>query len=81
MNINQKNWEESVNSFIKKWCGDNAPHLLDTDENDGEKLRTLLNTQKAEILEEAERELLTPNSLIGNYSIIKDLLTKLKNNN
>lgn len=31
--------DEVVNNFIKKWCGDNAPHLLDTDENDGENFR------------------------------------------
>ena len=34
--------EEKFNAFIKKWCGSNAPHLLDTDENDGEYFRELL---------------------------------------
>jgi transcriptional regulator with XRE-family HTH domain len=28
-----------VNTFIEKWCGENAAHLIDTDDNDGEYLR------------------------------------------
>ncbi len=36
--------EERVNSFIKKWCGENAAHLLDSDENDGQKLRSSLSS-------------------------------------
>lgn len=31
--------DELIDEFIEKWCGDNAPHLLDSDENDGETLR------------------------------------------
>ena len=27
------------NQFVEKWCGNNKGHLLDTDENDGEKFR------------------------------------------
>lgn len=38
--------EEDFNLFIKKWCGNNYPHLIDSDENDGEifrdKLRNLM---------------------------------------
>ena len=30
---------EHFNLFIKKWCSDNYPYLIDTDENDGEKFR------------------------------------------
>lgn len=33
---------ETFNTFIKKWCGDHYPHLIDTDENDGEAFRKLL---------------------------------------
>ena len=27
------------NNFIQKWCGSSYPHLIDTDENDGEEFR------------------------------------------
>jgi hypothetical protein len=43
----------TVNNFIKKWCGENASHLLDSDDNDGEKLRQLQRKQwKDEMVEE-----------------------------
>ena len=31
--------EEKINVFLKKWTGSNYPHLVDTDDNDGEFLR------------------------------------------
>ena len=31
--------QEKFNGFIKKWCGNYYPHLIDTDENDGEEFR------------------------------------------
>jgi len=33
---------EEFNKFIKNWTGTNYPHLIDSDENDGEKFRQLL---------------------------------------
>jgi len=30
---------EKFNLFIEKWCGDNFPHLIDNDDNDGEDFR------------------------------------------
>lgn len=30
---------ERFNLFIKRWCKDNYPHLIDSDENDGEDFR------------------------------------------
>ena len=33
---------EQFNAFIKKWTGDSYPHLIDSDENDGERFRELL---------------------------------------
>ena len=30
---------DKFNQFIKKWCGDKFPHLIDSDENDGESFR------------------------------------------
>lgn len=33
---------ERFNDFIKKWTGSHYPHLIDSDENDGEEFRQLL---------------------------------------
>ena len=30
---------DEFNDFIKKWCGNSYPHLIDSDENDGEVFR------------------------------------------
>ncbi len=30
---------ERFNLFIKKWCGSSFPHLIDSDENEGEEFR------------------------------------------
>lgn len=37
---------EEFNKFIKKWCGSNYPHLIDTDDNDGEKFRNMLRKKQ-----------------------------------
>ena len=47
--------EELVNPFIKKWCGESVGHLLDSDENDGEKLRQEL-VQALTLQEQAVHE-------------------------
>ena len=44
----QPSWEEEFETFIKKWCGVNAGHLLDNDENDGQRLRESISKQIAE---------------------------------
>lgn len=49
----EKEVEKLINTFIKKWCGDNAPHLLDTDDNDGERLRQSIGY----ICQEAEMDI------------------------
>lgn len=42
-------WESVLDTFIKEWCGENAPHLLDNDENAGERLReTIRQTLQAQ---------------------------------
>jgi hypothetical protein len=33
MKIEIKKLEEKFNCFIKKWCGNYYPHLIDADEN------------------------------------------------
>ena len=48
-NDKEETFESEFNKFIMKWCGSNSAHLLDTDENDGERIRqlhdkSLLNT-------------------------------------
>jgi len=49
-------WEEEVNLFIKRWCKPECvPHLLDSDDNDGQYLRSLLTRATAEAVE-GERE-------------------------
>jgi translation initiation factor 2B subunit (eIF-2B alpha/beta/delta family) len=40
------------NSFIKKWCGSNYPHLIDSDENDGEQFRDLIIERIAKLKQE-----------------------------
>jgi hypothetical protein len=44
---------EAFNKFIKKYCPDHYPHLIDDDENDGEfmreKIRATLNPSEKEI--------------------------------
>jgi chromosome segregation ATPase len=57
--MNHEEIIEKFNEFIKKWCGDNAPHLLDSDENDGEEFREALSLkeQEIEILQKSKRDM------------------------
>ena len=52
---------EEFNKFIKVWCKDSYPHLIDTDENDGEafriKLRDIVDRE-----EKGKRGLIADNS-------------------
>lgn len=55
-----EDWFDQLNNFITKWCDQNAAHLLDTDENDGEKLRQTIrdlerNTERSAIERERAR--------------------------
>jgi len=36
---------KEFNKFIEKWCGSNFPHLIDSDENDGERFRCLIREE------------------------------------
>ena len=36
-------FEEEFEKFIKKWCGSMHPHLIDTDQNDGQRLRDFVD--------------------------------------
>jgi len=62
--------EELINAFIEKWAGDHAAHLLDNDDNDGERLRQaiedLIRTEKLKLLAEVrERAIPSPTSPAG----------------
>ena len=39
---------DEFNQFIEKWTGSSFAHLIDTDENDGERFRQRLNTYATE---------------------------------
>lgn len=43
---------EEFNKFVEKWCKTNYPHLLDSDENDGERFRQNLRTALKQAREE-----------------------------
>ena len=51
----QEGWEKTVNDFIRKWCGENAAHLLDSDENDGERLRQTLSRHNLSLVEAVKK--------------------------
>ena len=40
--------DKQLNNFITRWCGENAAHLLDNDENDGQRLRDYIAQQVKE---------------------------------
>jgi len=44
--------EEGFNKFIVKWCGEDARHLLDDDENDGQRFRNELAQERQRALQE-----------------------------
>lgn len=67
--IKMKQITKEFNKFIKKWCGNNYPHLIDSDENDGEMFRELL--EKTYTKEEIRKSMLIAEKLYvedGDYS-------------
>ncbi len=46
--MKNENLIEIFNAFIKKWCGESYPHLIDSDENDGERFRELIRQKDSE---------------------------------
>jgi hypothetical protein len=40
--------DKQLDNFITRWCGENAAHLLDNDENDGQRLRDYIAQQVRE---------------------------------
>jgi hypothetical protein len=39
------------NKFIKEWCGSMYAHLIDSDENDGERFRQLIQSNPIKVVE------------------------------
>ena len=52
--MTEETFESEFNKFIMKWCGSNSAHLLDTDENDGERIRQLHDKEIEKIIKESE---------------------------
>ena len=40
--------DKQLDNFITRWCGENAAHLLDNDETDGQRLRDYIAQQVKE---------------------------------
>lgn len=47
---------QKFNAFIKKWTGDSYPHLIDSDENDGERFREAIEYYASQIRQETIEE-------------------------
>jgi len=47
---------KEFNKFIEKWCGSSYPHLIDSDENDGEEFRQLILSAISQAFEEGRRQ-------------------------
>lgn len=47
---------KEFNKFIKKWCGSYYPHLIDSDENDGEEFRQLILSSISQAKEEGRKQ-------------------------
>ena len=45
---------EKFNVFIKKWCGNSYPHLIDSDDNDGEDFRDEIKSLESRLTQEHE---------------------------
>jgi len=70
VNKDLKQVEEIVNPFLENWTGSNYPHLIDTDENDGQELRENI----IYLIEEARKSQLQTDMLI-----VEELKEKIKN--
>lgn len=63
----ERKWEQTIDEFIKEWCKpEYVPHLLDSDENAGQRLRDLLaiaeDKARQSVLDELEKGMPKPNS-------------------
>ena len=45
---------DKFNEFIKNWCGDSYPHLIDSDDNDGEFFRNELKELQSQLAKAEE---------------------------
>ena len=64
--MNKEDIIEEFDKFVKKWCGNKAGHLLDDDENDGERFRDLIREQN--IIDLSKDDLYEIEKILDNYS-------------
>jgi hypothetical protein len=64
--MNKENIIEEFDKFVKNWCGNMAGHLLDDDDNDGERFRDLIREQN--ITDLSKDDLYEIEKILDNYS-------------
>jgi soluble cytochrome b562 len=50
--------EDRFNKFIKDWCGKMSGHLLDSDENDGQRFRDAIWNEQMKVYRQGAKELI-----------------------
>jgi hypothetical protein len=78
MTTDEEYLTNNFNKFIKKWCGNNYAHLIDTDENDGEGFRgdiiltidKVRQEERAKVLAEVKAEW---NKLLVEFDNLKEI--------
>ena len=75
--MNEFNLIDEFNKFIKKWCGNSYPHLIDTDENDGERFRSLLREALQKERERIIKEIKEEFNGLDNVSRVIDFIKRI----
>ena len=74
MKPSEENVIKAFNFFIKVWLPNYYPHLIDNDENDGEKFRQLVKDSFKEAQQKKDQEFLEfLYNVIGSKRIYKDV--------
>ena len=64
--------ETAFNRFIEKWCGENYPHLIDTDDNDGQFVRDFITQQRTNLISEIREKM--PGKCSEDIKVISDMI-------
>ncbi len=70
--------EVLLDKFLKEWTGSSYPHLADTDENEGQRLRVQLTTLIESKEREAVENFLTLSVVAGGSGIIKKTTEQIR---
>ena len=62
--------DKLVNSFIKEWLPDSYAHLIDTDENDGQRLRNSLRS----LFKQMAEKIIGPSSIIRSHEELEEIV-------